>query len=368
MAEVHPEPSRPVQPPPAVRIGVVQWVHKNLFSTWYNGLLTIILLWALFRLVVSLGRWAIQTAEWAVIAANFRLFFVGRYPPELTWRIWVVLAMVAFLAGLSWRQWLGGSGSLVYTGFWLRGQNRALGRMLPLLWVLSFPISLWLVGGGWVLAPADTSLWGGLLLTLLLAVAGIVGSFPFGVLLALGRQSTLPVVRWFSIIYIEVVRGVPLIGLLFMALIMLPLMMPPDIRFGLVPRAITAFVLFTAAYLAETVRGGLQAIPRGQVEAAKALGLKGPLVVLLVVLPQALRNVIPAIVGQFISLFKDTTLAAALGFAELLGISNSILANPSFLGRFREVYLFIGVMYWVFCYSMSVASRRLEQRLGVGQR
>jgi general L-amino acid transport system permease protein len=228
---------------------------------------------------------------------------------------------------------------------------------------------LWLIKGGLGLEETSTNVWTGLLLTLLAAVISITLSFPIGVLLALGRQSELPVVRWFSILYIEVIRGLPLLGILFFAQYMLQLFLPPEYpRLDQLVRAIVGLTLFSAAYLAENVRGGLQAIPRGQAEAARALGLNPALVVSLIVLPQALKAVIPAIVGQFISLFKDTSLLALFGLLELLGISRSILAQPQFLGRYAEVFFFIGLIYWIFCYGMSLASRRLEKRLNVGQR
>jgi general L-amino acid transport system permease protein len=244
-----------------------------------------------------------------------------------------------------------------------------ISRWLPAAWGLAIVVDLWLIKGGLGLEPTATSVWSGLLLTLLMATISIVLSFPLGVLLALGRQSKLPVVRAFCIIYIEVIRGLPLIGILFLAQVMLPLFLPPYFReLDRVLRAIAGLVLFSAAYLAENVRGGLQAVPRGQGEAASALGLSTPLVVSLIVLPQALRAVIPAIVGQFIGLFKDTSLLSLFALLELTGISRTVLAQPQFLGRYAEVYLFIGLIYWVFCYGMSLASRRLERQLNVGQR
>ena len=207
------------------------------------------------------------------------------------------------------------------------------------------------------------------MLTLFAAVVSIALSFPLGVLLALGRQSSLPVVKYFSILYIEIIRGLPLIGILFLGQVMLQFFLPPGApKLDRLVRAIAALILFSAAYLAENVRGGLQAVPRGQIEAARSLGLNTPLVILLIVLPQALRAVIPAIVGQFIGLFKDTSLLSLFGILELVGISRTVLANPAYSGRYAEVYVFIGVIYWVFCYSMSLASRKLEQTLGVGQR
>ena len=215
-----------------------------------------------------------------------------------------------------------------------------------------------------------TNLWGGLLLTFLLAVGGIVLSFPIGVLLALGRRSNLPVVRFLSTAYIEIIRGVPLVTLLFLAAIMLPLVLPGDLRIEHVFRALAGLTLFTAAYVAENVRGGLQAIPSGQIEAADAIGLNALQRNLYVVLPQALRSVIPANVGLFISLLKDTTLVAiaGTGLLELLGIGRAVVAQPAWIGAELEVYIFISVVFFFLCYVMSQASYRLEAELGVGKR
>ena len=202
----------------------------------------------------------------------------------------------------------------------------------------------------------------GLMLTIPVALVSIILCFPFGVLLALGRQSKLPVIHWLSVAYIELIRGFPLIGILFMAQVMLPLVLPADVRPDRVVRAIAGFTIFSAAYLAENVRGGLQSIPRGQVEAAKALGLNPVYTLAFIILPQALKAVIPSMVGQFISLFKDTSLLAIVGLTDLLGISQSIIANPKYLGRYQEVYLFVAVIYFLCCYAMSFASRKLESK------
>jgi general L-amino acid transport system permease protein len=201
-----------------------------------------------------------------------------------------------------------------------------------------------------------------------LAVAGIILSFPLGVLLALGRRSQLPVVRILSTGYIELIRGVPLVTILFMADIILPLFLPGEWRLDRVARAIGGITLFSAAYVAENVRGGLQAIPTGQVEAAHALGLSGIATNRFIVLPQALRAVIPANVGLFISLLKDTTLVTIIGLLELLGISRAVLAQPESFGAQMEVYVFIAAVFFVLCYAMSQASYRLERQLGVGVR
>jgi len=219
------------------------------------------------------------------------------------------------------------------------------------------------------LPVVPTNVWGGLLVTMLLAIGGITISFPIGVLLALGRRSSLPVVSLFSTVFIEFVRGVPLIGVLFLASIILPLFLPADVRIDRLLRALIGMTLFSAAYMAENVRGGLASVPLGQVEASKALGLNGAQITLLVVLPQALRAVIPPIVGQFISLFKDTTLASGVAVLEFLSIGRSILqANPEYIGLQAEVYIFIAAVFWIFSYLMSYASQKIEAALGVGER
>lgn len=334
---------------------ILQWLRKNLFNSWYNAIFTAVCVWFLVFAIKNIVTWVFAQAQWAVIKVNLPLFLVGRFPQELYWRLWLAFFVILSLTCIS---------SLTFT----KRLPSWLNTWIPLGWALSFPIILWLIGGGFGLQSVESGLWNGLLLTLLTAVISIVLSFPLGVLLALGRQSQLPVVRWFSILYVELIRGLPLIGILFLAQVMLPLFLPAEIRLDRVLRGMAGLILFSAAYLAENVRGGLQSIPRGQIEAAKALGLNTPFTMLLIVLPQALRAVIPALVGQFIGLFKDTSLLAIVGLLELTGIARSILAQPQFLDRYAEVYLFIGLIYWVFCYSMSLASRRLEKQLGVGQR
>jgi len=374
------------------------WLRKNLFNNWYNSLLTIICFIFLFWLVQGFAIWLITKAQWQVIQVNLHLFLVGRFPQSLYWRIWVVLGISTTLTAitasaftkkaiftnrnsliavvimgislfifpipLTSRLWLLLITGSIFAGL-IIGQNftKIITPWLSLIWLSSSFIIIWLIAGGLGLQTVSTNLWNGLLLTLLMAIISIILSFPIGVLLALGRTSNLPVVRWFSILYIEIVRGLPLIGILFLAQVMLPLFLPADLRLDRLLRGIVGLILFSAAYMAENVRGGLQAIPRGQIEAGKALGLNTPLLLILVILPQALRAVIPAIVGQFIGLFKDTSLLSLVGLVELTGIARSILAQPQFLGRYAEVYLFIGLIYWVFCYSMSLAAKNLEKQL-----
>lgn len=393
--------------PPLTRIGPGEWVRKNLLSPWYNALLTILGLWLVYVVGRGLITWAVTQARWEVVADNIRLFLVGQYPPVQVWRLWLSLLVISLLLGLSGGTWGGAIRQFAFAlGFgylllgllpvgwasrgWLLGNGVAIGLGYGLLrrisgpqnlrglrralvggWLLSFPLTLFLLlglPGNSLLSLVETHLWGGLLLTFLLALVSIALSFPLGVLLALGRRSRWPAMRIFSILYIELIRGVPLVTVLFMADVMLPLFLPEGLRIDRLIRALTGFTLFSAAYVAENVRGGLQAIPEGQIEAAKALGLTGFQTTILIVLPQALRMVIPANVGQFISLFKDTSLVAIMGLLELLGIGMAVLANPNYMGLQREVYVFIALIYGIFSYAMSYASRRLEIALGVGER
>ena len=351
--------------------------------------------------------WVFVTAEWDAITSNLKLIATGQYPNDEIWRVGVCLFLVSLLTGLSWgiwrevvqpfglflgigllilailpfnipdltlvpRIWLAASAGLVALGY-LAGRNfNPTPKHVVFGWVASFVVIVILLRGFGdvpVLPHVPTGMWGGLILTFILAVVGIVASLPIGIALAMGRRSNLPVVKVFSVLFIEVVRGVPLVTLLFMTLVILPLLLPEGSGINRLLRALMAITLFSSAYMAENVRGGLQAIPPGQVEAGKALGLSGTHTTIFIVLPQALRAVIPAIVGQFISLFKDTSLVITVGMLDLLGIAKSIFnANPEWIGSQSEVYLFIGFVYWIFTYSMSQASQRIETRLGVGRR
>jgi general L-amino acid transport system permease protein len=483
--------------PPRGETGALAWLRRNLFSSAFNTILTIVLAVAFGWLGWGLLRWSIFAARWGVILRNWRVILWGVYPQEEAWRpaaSLIVLTLMGLLTLAVWRvpalrrlrrpmvaAWLA---SPLVIGLLLRGFElpplRAIGNnlgyylfrpdLLPVLnarwrapaglfliaaaasitWglesgrrqrlmalaavavlgifnlpaafdfrgpipaVLAAPLAGaagWLLGrrlsqllswseagrkvARWlwvgaalgclliltnlevgrpdldpapVLGIVQPSLWSGVVLTLVLSSVTAALSFPLGVALALGRASRLPVVRALSVGVIEVVRGVPLITVLFMAQVMLPMFLPLELTVDRVLRAIAGMTIFTAAYLAEVVRGGLQAVPREQMEAARALGLSEFLVTFLVVLPQALRAVIPAIMGQFVSMFKDTTLVAIIGLLELLGILSAITKQREFLGTVREVYLIAAAFYFVICYAMSAASRRLEVRLGVGTR
>jgi general L-amino acid transport system permease protein len=489
------------EPPPQRSVGVVDWLMENLFSSWFNGLLTVVSLAVIYLLLRTAIVWGVQ-ANWLVLTKNFRIILWGRYPGTEAWRIGVVLVILVGLSVATLGAWrstryqrvrtsvlLGWLASPVVVTLLLRGfrlptpatignnlgyylfrpdlllllgqewrataallvigimagitwgvcpgrrprvlaglallaifalgmplglhatqilPGLAMPRLIPMLlllgvvalagwrtglsvinvpgitrlllgtWIVALPLTVLLLttfevgipnlDPATVLTIVDPAIWSGILLTLVLAVVSILASFPIGVLLALGRRSGLPIVRVSSIMFIEVVRGVPLITILFMSQVMFPLFFPVQLTLDRVLRAMAGMTLFTAAYLAEVVRGGLQAVRKEQVEAARALGLSEILVTGLVILPQALRAVIPPIMGQFVSIFKDTSLVAIVGLLDLLGVLQSIIKQREFIGAVREVYLFAFVFYFVLSYAMSYASRRLEKRLGVGER
>jgi general L-amino acid transport system permease protein len=429
------EPLAPLpEPEPPVRgLTPRQWVRTNLASTPFNAVLTVLIGvavgWALYRLV----RWVFVTADWTIVRVNLRLFMVGRFPADQLWRLWVagyvLVAMVGLAGGAlaaSMRRPVAGEGERIAGdagtspggggGAVARRAAAALHRFWPAVLavavILSFtrtvlptvgtlglvavalaagavgtrlPARLrrwaWLVVVVGLVAALQVIIagaggvgwddWGGLHLTVVATIAGIALAFPLGLLLALGRRSSLPALRVVSTAYIEAFRAVPLITLLFLGNFMIGFMFPTTVEPpSLLVRAVIAITAFEAAYIAEIVRGGLQAVPRGQIEAAQAVGLSPVGVMRLVVLPQALRAVIPAMVGQFISLFKDTSLLSIVAFVELLRVTDLVITQDAFRGQgLRPVALaFVGLIYWAGCSTMSRESRRLEQRLGVGER
>jgi general L-amino acid transport system permease protein len=391
-------------PPPPGTIGPVAWLRKNLFSTVANSLLTVVVGALLLGVLLAIGQWALTEARWDVVTRNLRLFLIGQYPADQAWRIWLSLFILSVQTGLSAGVFgrttrslavalsalqvmlaaltalstvgplitigLAANAALVWIGMVAGRRGLVPRRALTIGWLLSIPVIFVLISGigAAPLPSVSSNVWGGLLLTVLLAAIGIILAFPLGVLLALGRRSTLPALKVMSTAYIELIRGVPLVTILFMADILLPFFLPGEVRIDRVTRAMGGITLFSAAYVAENVRGGLQAIPTGQIEAAQALGLSTARTNIHIVLPQALRSVIPANVGLFISLLKDTTLVTIIGLLELLGIGRAILAQPQSLGAHLEVYFFIGAVFFVLCYAMSQASYRLEQVMGVGSR
>jgi general L-amino acid transport system permease protein len=389
--------------PPVTVVGPWAWLRKNLFSTWYNIALTLLALWLLYIILRPAYELATTEARWGVIEANLTLFMIGLYPREQIGRIWFTIFLLAGLTGFSWGVWreaargfafmaIGAGLSFILISLYFQWDvwdewalavgillaGYGVGRVMPrgpliavIAWFLYFPLVFLLVAGTPYIAtlpPVASNLWGGLLLTLLLTIVGNFGALPLGILLALGRRSKLPVIRNFSIGYIELIRGVPLITILYMASVLLPYFLPIDVRPDNVIRAMIGFILFEAAYQAENVRGGLQSISRGQYEAAHALGLNGAQTTALIILPQALRAVIPALFNSFISLFKDTSLVAIIGLFDVLRISRSILAQSEWLGTHREVFLFAFLIYWLFNMAFTYGSRRLEEAMGVGQR
>ena len=316
-------------------------------SRWLNRSVTMVLTALIGWGVWSLLHWLLLAADWSVVVSNLPLYVVGSYPVDQRWRPLVWMIALVVLIGLT-----------------LLGPRRGpLQRWLPLLWLAMAPLGLWLVAGGLVLEPVSTRDWGGFTLTLLLTIGSGLLALPIGVLLALGRRSQLPVLRLSSTAYIELMRAVPLIAVLFFGQLLIPLFLPQGLEINRVLRAVLAFAFFAAAYIAEDVRGGLQAIPPTQREAAAVLGLSEWQSLQLVVLPQALRIALPSLTNQAVGLLQNTSLMAILGLVELLGISRSLLANPVFIGRFLEVYLWLAAVYWLACTAMALLARHLELRL-----
>lgn len=409
-------PRRKIDPPASRAARWSGWVRDNLFNTWYNALLTLVIgglaVWAAMSL---LGL--IFGSDFEIIRVNLQLFLVGQFPSDQLWRPWLSTFLIAVMIGgaagsvaANARQRADESG-LEFTPtrfveivrrFWplialvviILSFTRTitptlltlvaaalglgayyLGRVLPprvrrwtwlfvLLLIGAVYLSLAGFGGvGW-------RHWGGLQLNLFVTVAGIVFAFPLGLLLAMGRRSSLPLIRTVSVAFIEFIRGVPLIALLLAGVFAIGFLIPADLAPGQVTRMLIAITLFEAAYIAEIVRGGLQAVPRGQVEASNALGVGTWKTMRLIVLPQALRATIPAMVGQFISLFKDTTLVSILGTNDLLNATFIVNSQDQFLGQglFIITIGFAGVVFWVGSYTMSREAQRLEKKLGVGER
>jgi general L-amino acid transport system permease protein len=415
------EPAAPLGPEPPTRdLTARQWVRANLASTPLNSVLTIVIGLAAAWIVYRLARWVFVTADWEIVRVNLRLFIVGRYPEDQLWRLWTSGYIVVATAGLAmgaatasmrreddgeahdprdagpirrvagsvlrfWPAVVGIGGILAFTETWLPtlGMIGAVAtgvvsgilgtrlppRLRPWTWLLvgaGLIVTLQLTTGG-----AGWDDWGGLHLVVAATVAGIAFAFPLGLVLALGRRSSFPALRLVSTVYIEAFRAVPLVTLLFLGGFMVGFLFPTTVEPpGQLVRAVVAITAFEAAYIAEIVRGGLQAVPRGQVEAAQAIGLSPVKVMRRIVLPQALRAVIPAMVGQFISLFKDTSLLFIVGFLELVDVATIVTQQQSFQGQgLRPTTLaFVGLIFWAGCSTMSRESQRLERRLGVGER
>ncbi len=364
MTDITQDLPAPAQRPPIASTGIIGWLRANLFNSVFNSVLTLIAVYILATTIPPMIRWALvdavwsapsgqacrgEGACWAFIAEKFRFILFGVYPYAQQWRpLFVVVIFIAMiLASCDRRLW---------------------GRRLMVLWPSGLVVIGTLMWGGvFGLSYVGTESWSGLPLTLILAVIGMVFAFPFAILLALGRRSKLPAVRVVSVCYIELVRGVPLITVLFMASVMLPLFLPTGFTIDKLLRAQVAFILFAAAYLAEIVRGGLQAIPKGQIEAADALGLGYWRRTRLIVLPQALAMVIPPLVNNFIGAFKNTSLVIIIGLFDLLNTANTALTDPNWQGFATEAYVFAAAIYWSFCFFMSRYSQMLEREFNRGR-
>ncbi len=353
------------RPPPVSEKNLLRWIRKNLFSTWYNTLFTAFFVYLLYLVIPPALQWLFLNADfftqgrdectsggacWGVITARFEQYLYGFYPKGQHWRpnLAFVLLIVALLPifwdNMKWRMHF-----MKFSAFY------------PIL-------AFWILFGGFYLPSVDSTQIGGLSLTIVLGFLGIGLSLPIGTLLALGRRSDLPILRLLCVIVIEFIRGVPMISLLFMATVMFPLFLPPGSQVDQLWRVIFIVVIFSSAYIAEVVRGGLQAIPRGQIEASDALGLKYWQMMRLVILPQALKISIPGIVTTFIGLFKDTTLVLIVGMFDLLGVGRAALSNKQWIGLANEVYTFIAFVFFIFCYSMARYSVYLEKKLSVDHR
>ena len=363
------------QPPVGVD-GPLAWARANLFSSWWSTAITLALGWLVVNAAVSFLGWAVVNAVWtvpasanntpdttlcrqahgigacwALIGEKYRFILFGRYPFDQQWR-------PAICIGL-------------FIGLYVVSAMRRFWRWeLILVWIAALAaIGVLMWGGVFGLPFVPQDVWGGLPITLILATFGLAFAFPLAILVALGRRATgLPAVRMLCVVYVELIRGVPLISLLFMASVMFPLFLPAGMEIDKLLRAQGAIILFAAAYLAEIVRGGLQALPRGQYEAADALGLTYWKKTGLIILPQALRLVIPPLVSTFIGFFKDTSLVLIIGIYDLLTTGKLAIAEPAWQGTATEIYLALAAVYFIFCYAMSRYSRSLEAEFNRGRR
>lgn len=395
--------------------GASEWARTHLFRTWYDTLLTLMFGVAFGGATVALIRF-VGAADFTILRRNLALFMVGRFPRDQLLRPAVALILVGVFIGVMAAMTVGSAIAraaesgipmtrstpwavlrrfwpLVAVAVFILTLTRTIGPAVTVLATLGAGVGIFMAAAriswrllrrGWLLlltllaaiylvlagGGVNWNGWGGLHLNLFLTVAGILFAFPLGLLLALGRRSSLPVVRWLSVSYIELIRGVPLITLLLLGAFALGFFLPAALSPGQVIRVLIAITLFEAAYIAEVVRGGLQSVPEGQVEAAQSVGMPPWKTMRMVVLPQALRNTIPAMVGQFISLYKDTSLVTVVGMFDVLRVSTVVNTQPDFLAKGLESVTlpFAALLFWVGSYVMSREARRLEKRLGVGER
>jgi len=411
--------------PPVIDTGALGWIRRNLFSSWANAITTVVLVGSVGWILAGFLEWALFTATftaatgadcrgggacWALIREKYRYIFFGSFPYEQHWRpLFAVIAMLAMLVlSADRRMWnwrllviwgvgsfvtfllmfgqihiplslflfvalvVGGIGMSLRKGIADAGEMNTY-RALAAVGLVGLVLRIAGILPAWSLAIAplsyvETSLWGGIPVTMILATYGLAFAFPYGVLLALGRRSNLPLIKGLCVGFIELIRGVPLISLLIMASVMLPLFLPSGTTIDKFLRAQVAVILFAGAYIAEVIRGGLQSLPKGQFEAADAMGLSYPQKTLLIILPQALRVVIPPLINTFIGFFKDTSLVLIIGIFDFLNTANQALVDPNWAGFPAEVYLFAAFIYFIFCYSMSRYSKYLEIELNKGTR
>ena len=348
----------------------LQWVRQRLFGSAASAILTIVIAYALFRVLPQAWDWLVTSsvsgpatiqdcvraggACWSFLQDRWRFILFGTFPYDEQWRAATALLLFASIIVVSCFGWV-----------WHNARQRV--TMIMTWAAVLLAVAMLMRGGALGLTPVPVGLWAGLPLTVMLAAVGVFFAFWLAILLALGRQSPMPVLRWLSVGYIELVRGVPLISLLFMIHILFPLLVPPDVNVDKLLRAQIAFVLFFAAYMAEAIRGGLQAVPPGQYAAAEAIGLSYWQARRRIILPQALRLVIPSLVNIFIGAFKDTSLVIVISMLDLLGTANAAKADPRWWGIYIEAYLFISLIYLVVCASMSHWSQHLERRLGLAR-
>ena len=352
---------------PHHRVGIWSWCRNNLFSSPLNSLLTLGLLYLLLPPLWHLLEWAFIQADWVgaersactsggacwvFINVRFSQFIYGFYPEAERWRVDLMFALCALQMAALMIKVIPGK------------------KWVALCFFGVYPwVALWLLRGGLLgLSSVETHYWGGLMLTLVLALVGIVAALPIGMILALGRRSSMPVINSTCVAFIEFWRAVPLITVLFMASVMLPLFLSAEVELDKLLRALIGIILFQSAYMAEVIRGGLQAIPKGQYEAAEALGLGYWRSMGLVILPQALKITIPSIVNTFIALFKDTSLVTIIGLFDLLAVGKAGLSDPNWLGYSVEAYVFIALIFWIFCFGMSRYSQHLEKQLHTGHK
>ncbi len=368
----------------------LSWLKENLFNGWFNTLLTLVTAWLLFAVTRGVLTWAFTEARWSVVPNIMRLLMVGSFHPQQVWRLWTVAILFLFVGGLQyaafararapWWMWAGALALFAVSYPVLFPAT----RFFLLAALLSLPVGI-TVGLNFsrrfvdwatvaVLLAVFSLLWGrtsdmgGFSLTLLLTVLASVFAFPLGLLLALGRTGKWPIFRSLSVLYIELIRGVPLITVLFLSYYMVPLFLPASWEVPTLFSIVVGFSMFAAAYLAEYVRGGIQGVHKGQYEAAWALGLSGSQSARYIILPQAIRSVIPALIGQLIAIFKDTSLVYILGLFDLLFMALTAVRSPKYLGTEREVLLFVAFVYFIGAALMSYASRRLERAMGLGTR